>query len=230
MFLSDQSIRSLIVFKTRPHRRDICFQRPRVLCTLVVLFKLRFHPPWSVPNAIRAPGRTTRLQLGGTCPSTTPSLSPSTRSVSLLLAHNDSLVLFSSFVTACSIPERWRRGPQVLTSRRVPHLRTVIATMRNQITRTTRAEIRVTGAATQISPPTEVSTTSEHSLAAPREIPMTVRVQLDQHYLFKVMTRPQLPFRHHQTARLSVNALSHLQTATFVFDMTKVWLFISDLF
>src|SRR5258706_10091407 len=43
--LSDQSIRSLIVFKTRPHRRDICFQRPRVLCTLVVLFKLRFHPP-----------------------------------------------------------------------------------------------------------------------------------------------------------------------------------------
>jgi hypothetical protein len=116
---------------------------------------------------------TRRLEFGGTCPSTTP---PSTRSVSLLLAHNDSLVFFSSFVTACSIPERWRRGPQALTSRRVPHLRTVIATMRNRITRTTRAEIRVIGAATQISPHTEVSTTSEHSLAAPREMPMTVRV------------------------------------------------------
>ena len=68
--------------------------------------------------------------------------------------------------------------------------------MRNQITRITRAEIRVIDAATRISPPTEVSTTSEHSLAAPREMPMTVRVHLDQSYLFKFMIHPQLPFRH----------------------------------
>ena len=58
------------------------------------------------------PGRARRLGLGGTCPSTTPTLPPSTRSVSLLLAHNDSLVL-SSFVTACSTSEKmasWTSG------------------------------------------------------------------------------------------------------------------------
>ena len=175
-----------IYLSDRPQRSflpgEICFQRPS-LCALYFQAAFTSAAEAGVSSAIRASGRARRLLLGGTCPSTTPSLSPSTRSVSLLLAHNDSLVLFSSFVTACSIPERWRRGPQVLTSRRVPHLQTVIATMRNQITRTTRAEIRVIGAVTQISPPTEVSTRNVHTLAAPREMPMTVRVQLDQHYL-----------------------------------------------
>jgi len=169
---------------------------PGTLC--IVFSNLRSYVPWSIPSPIRAPGRARRLQLGGTCPSTTiPTLSPSTRSVSLLLAHNDSLVLFSSFVTVCSTSERWRRGHQALTNGRVPHLRTVTAITRNQTTRTTRAETRVTGAVTQTSHPTEVSTTSEPSLAAPREMPMTVRVQLDQHYLFGLTVRPQLPFRRH---------------------------------
>jgi len=175
-FLLSICLICLIVLKNSSPPGESCIQRPR-LCTLY--FQTAFS---SALERSERHSCTRRLEFGGTCPSTTLSLSPSTRSVSLLLAHNDSLVFFSSFVTACSIPERWRRGPQVLTSRRVPHLRTVIATMRNQITRTTRAEIRVIGAATQISPHTEVSTTSEHSLAAPREMPMTVRVQLDPQY------------------------------------------------
>lgn len=68
-------------------------------------------------EASRAPcvhaGRARRLELGGTCPSTTPTLPPSTRSVSLLLAHYDLLVHSSSFVTACSTSEKmasWTSG------------------------------------------------------------------------------------------------------------------------